>query len=183
MNFVVLKHNSNMLSYVSKLLQHKMLKSRFPSIDPWGTPLNVNWRSRRTNCMCFCVCQGDQCFHFFQLKNISFCGCHPKHSRWVQPTVPESSHTPGLGTVSTLCLEALGLCRSHQLEIFLLWFCCRYFGFITKHPDQQRFACHVLMSDTTLHPLAESVRWERHTEVFCSHFLHLGFRGVSFKKD
>uniref|UniRef100_A0A3B3V6K7 Mitogen-activated protein kinase 8 interacting protein 1a n=1 Tax=Poecilia latipinna TaxID=48699 RepID=A0A3B3V6K7_9TELE len=56
----------------------------------------------------------DQCFHFFQLKNISFCGCHPKHSR--------------------------------------------YFGFITKHPDQQRFACHVLMSDTTLHPLAESVR-------------------------
>ncbi|XP_008302856.1 C-Jun-amino-terminal kinase-interacting protein 1-like, partial [Stegastes partitus] len=57
--------------------------------------------------------RGDQCFHFFQLKNISFCGCHPKHSK--------------------------------------------YFGFITKHPDQQRFACHVLMSETTLHPLAESV--------------------------
>lgn len=57
--------------------------------------------------------RGDQCFNFFQLKNISFCGCHPKHSR--------------------------------------------YFGFITKHPDQQRFACHVLMSDTTLHPLAECV--------------------------
>ncbi|XP_029952545.1 C-Jun-amino-terminal kinase-interacting protein 1-like [Salarias fasciatus] len=57
--------------------------------------------------------RGDQCYHFFQLKNISFCGCHPKHSR--------------------------------------------YFGFITKHPDLQRFACHVLMSETTLHPLAESV--------------------------
>ncbi|XP_041851994.1 C-Jun-amino-terminal kinase-interacting protein 1a [Melanotaenia boesemani] len=57
--------------------------------------------------------RGDQCFHFFQLKNISFCGCHPKHNR--------------------------------------------YFGFITKHPDQQRFACHVLMSEMTLHPLAESV--------------------------
>uniref|UniRef100_A0A3Q0T0C6 Mitogen-activated protein kinase 8 interacting protein 1a n=1 Tax=Amphilophus citrinellus TaxID=61819 RepID=A0A3Q0T0C6_AMPCI len=56
---------------------------------------------------------GDQCFHFFQLKNISFCGCHPKHSK--------------------------------------------YFGFITKHPDQQRFACHVLMSETSSHPLAESV--------------------------
>ncbi|KAM4734168.1 LOW QUALITY PROTEIN: C-Jun-amino-terminal kinase-interacting protein 1-like [Anableps anableps] len=63
---------------------------------------------------CHLAHRGDQCFHFFQLKNISFCGCHPKHSR--------------------------------------------YFGFITKHPDQQRFACHVLMSDTTLHPLAESVR-------------------------
>uniref|UniRef100_A0A668ALB7 PID domain-containing protein n=1 Tax=Myripristis murdjan TaxID=586833 RepID=A0A668ALB7_9TELE len=56
---------------------------------------------------------GNQCFHFFQLKNISFCGCHPKHSK--------------------------------------------YFGFITKHPDQQRFACHVMMSETTLLPLAESV--------------------------
>uniref|UniRef100_A0A8C6UMX3 PID domain-containing protein n=1 Tax=Neogobius melanostomus TaxID=47308 RepID=A0A8C6UMX3_9GOBI len=56
---------------------------------------------------------GDQCFNFFQLKNISFCGCHPKHSR--------------------------------------------YFGLITKHPDQHRFACHVLMSDSTMRPLAECV--------------------------
>ncbi|XP_054865382.1 C-Jun-amino-terminal kinase-interacting protein 1a isoform X1 [Amphiprion ocellaris] len=62
---------------------------------------------------CHSAHRGEQCFHFFQLKNISFCGCHPKHSK--------------------------------------------YFGFITKHPDQQRFACHVLMSETTLHPLAESV--------------------------
>ncbi|XP_077425279.1 C-Jun-amino-terminal kinase-interacting protein 1-like [Vanacampus margaritifer] len=57
--------------------------------------------------------RGDQCFNFFNLKNISFCGCHPKHSK--------------------------------------------YFGFITKHPDQQRFACHVMMADSTLHPLAMSV--------------------------
>lgn len=32
----------------------------------------------------FSLHQGDQCFHFFQLKNISFCGCHPKHSKWVK---------------------------------------------------------------------------------------------------
>ncbi|XP_067358501.1 C-Jun-amino-terminal kinase-interacting protein 1-like isoform X2 [Channa argus] len=63
--------------------------------------------------LCAAMQKGDQCFHFFQLKNISFCGCHPKHSK--------------------------------------------YFAFITKHPDQQRFACHVMVSDTTLHPLAESV--------------------------
>ncbi|XP_071775448.2 C-Jun-amino-terminal kinase-interacting protein 1-like [Centroberyx gerrardi] len=62
---------------------------------------------------CHSAVRGDQCFHFFQLKNISFCGCHPKHSK--------------------------------------------YFGFITKHPDQQRFACHVMMSETTSLPLAESV--------------------------
>ncbi|XP_034144338.1 C-Jun-amino-terminal kinase-interacting protein 1a isoform X1 [Esox lucius] len=57
--------------------------------------------------------RGDRCFHFFQLKNISFCGCHPKHNK--------------------------------------------YFGFITKHPDHQRFACHVFMSDDSMMPLAESV--------------------------
>ncbi|XP_062276744.1 C-Jun-amino-terminal kinase-interacting protein 1-like [Scomber scombrus] len=62
---------------------------------------------------CHFANRGDQCFHFFQLKNISFCGCHPKYSK--------------------------------------------YFGFITKHPDQQRFACHVMVAETTLHPLAESV--------------------------
>ncbi|XP_029288742.1 C-Jun-amino-terminal kinase-interacting protein 1-like [Cottoperca gobio] len=62
---------------------------------------------------CHSAHRGDQCFNFFQLKNISFCGCHPKHSK--------------------------------------------YFGLITKHPDQQRFACHVMVSETTLHPLAESV--------------------------
>ncbi|XP_023827462.1 C-Jun-amino-terminal kinase-interacting protein 1a [Salvelinus sp. IW2-2015] len=57
--------------------------------------------------------RGDKCFHFFQLKNISFCGCHPKHNK--------------------------------------------YFGFITKHPDHQRFACHVFMSDDSMMPLAQSV--------------------------
>ncbi|XP_077453173.1 uncharacterized protein LOC144071713 isoform X1 [Stigmatopora argus] len=62
---------------------------------------------------CHSAHRGEQCFNFFHLKNISFCGCHPKHSK--------------------------------------------YFGFITKHPDQQRFACHVMMADTTLHPLAKSV--------------------------
>ncbi|KAM9855025.1 C-Jun-amino-terminal kinase-interacting protein 1-like [Aulostomus maculatus] len=62
---------------------------------------------------CHSAHRGEQCFHFFHLKNISFCGCHPKHSK--------------------------------------------YFGFITKHPDQQRFACHVMMAETTLHPLATSV--------------------------
>lgn len=31
--------------------------------------------------LCVCHTQGDQCFHFFHLKNISFCGCHPKHSK------------------------------------------------------------------------------------------------------
>ncbi|XP_045080056.1 C-Jun-amino-terminal kinase-interacting protein 1-like isoform X2 [Coregonus clupeaformis] len=57
--------------------------------------------------------RSNQCSHFFQLKNVSFCGYHPKNSK--------------------------------------------YFGFITKHPADQRFACHVFVSEDSTKPLAESV--------------------------
>ncbi|XP_053491466.1 C-Jun-amino-terminal kinase-interacting protein 1 isoform X3 [Ictalurus furcatus] len=53
------------------------------------------------------------CSHFFQLKNISFCGYHPKNNK--------------------------------------------YFGFITKHPADQRFACHVFVSENSTKALAEAV--------------------------
>lgn len=33
----------------------------------------------------------------------------------------------------------------------------RYFGFITKHPTIQRFACHVFRSNTSTRPVAEAV--------------------------
>ncbi|XP_008308345.1 C-Jun-amino-terminal kinase-interacting protein 1 isoform X2 [Cynoglossus semilaevis] len=60
------------------------------------------------------TCDGsNECSHFFQLKNVSFCGYHPKNSK--------------------------------------------YFGFITKHPADQRFACHVFVSENSTKPLAESV--------------------------
>uniref|UniRef100_A0A8C6TK88 Mitogen-activated protein kinase 8 interacting protein 1 n=1 Tax=Neogobius melanostomus TaxID=47308 RepID=A0A8C6TK88_9GOBI len=55
----------------------------------------------------------NECNHFFQLKNVSFCGYHPKN--------------------------------------------CKYFGFITKHPADQRFACHVFVSENSTKPMAESV--------------------------
>ncbi|XP_029112344.1 C-Jun-amino-terminal kinase-interacting protein 1 isoform X2 [Scleropages formosus] len=57
--------------------------------------------------------RGTKCSHFFQLKNISFCGYHPKNNK--------------------------------------------YFGFITKHPVDQRFACHVFVSEDSTKALAESV--------------------------
>nr|XP_061830787.1 C-Jun-amino-terminal kinase-interacting protein 1-like isoform X1 [Nerophis lumbriciformis] len=60
------------------------------------------------------TCDGsNECNHFFQLKNVSFCGFHPKNSK--------------------------------------------YFGFITKHPADQRFACHVFVSENSTKPVAESV--------------------------
>ncbi|XP_078663029.1 JNK-interacting protein 1-like [Branchiostoma floridae x Branchiostoma belcheri] len=51
--------------------------------------------------------------YFFALKNISFCGYHPRNSR--------------------------------------------YFGFITKHPAERRFACHVLVSEESTRPVAEAL--------------------------
>ncbi|XP_042197327.1 C-Jun-amino-terminal kinase-interacting protein 1 isoform X2 [Callorhinchus milii] len=60
-----------------------------------------------------CLAEGSKCSHFFQLKNVSFCGYHPKNTK--------------------------------------------YFGFITKHPSDHRFACHVFVSEVSTKPLAESV--------------------------
>ncbi|XP_069759091.1 C-Jun-amino-terminal kinase-interacting protein 1 isoform X2 [Narcine bancroftii] len=57
--------------------------------------------------------KGSKCSHFFQLKNVSFCGYHPKNTK--------------------------------------------YFGFITKHPSDHRFACHVFVSENSTKPIAASV--------------------------
>ncbi|XP_078715280.1 C-Jun-amino-terminal kinase-interacting protein 1-like isoform X2 [Lampetra fluviatilis] len=57
--------------------------------------------------------QGGKCSHFFKLRNVSFCGYHPKKSN--------------------------------------------YFGFITKHPSDHRFACHVFVAEDSTRPVAESV--------------------------
>ncbi|XP_058244442.1 C-Jun-amino-terminal kinase-interacting protein 2 isoform X2 [Hemibagrus wyckioides] len=71
----------------------------------------------------------DRCSHFFQMKNISFCGCHPKNN-------------------------------------------C-YFGFITKHPVLDRFACHVFVSQESMRPVAECVGrafqeyYQEHLEYAC----------------
>ncbi|XP_057203973.1 C-Jun-amino-terminal kinase-interacting protein 2 isoform X2 [Triplophysa rosa] len=71
----------------------------------------------------------DRCSHFFQMKNISFCGCHPKNN-------------------------------------------C-YFGFITKHPMLNRFACHVFVSQDSMRHVAECVGrafqeyYQEHLEYAC----------------
>ncbi|KAM3609874.1 uncharacterized protein V6R79_021690 [Siganus canaliculatus] len=105
------KGNDVLCAAMQKVAYNRRLAGQPPS----GCVLEVSVKGVKISVQdqCHSAQRGDQCFHFFQLKNISFCGCHPKHSK--------------------------------------------YFGFITKHPDQQRFACHVMMSETTLHPLAESV--------------------------
>ncbi|KAL7403070.1 hypothetical protein ABVT39_023924 [Epinephelus coioides] len=105
------KGNDMLCAAMQKVACNRRLAGQPPS--PCVLEVSVKGVKISVQDQCQSAHRGDQCFHFFQLKNISFCGCHPKHSK--------------------------------------------YFGLITKHPDQQRFACHVMMSETTLHPLAESV--------------------------
>ncbi|XP_065351025.1 JNK-interacting protein 1 [Cloeon dipterum] len=51
--------------------------------------------------------------YFYSLKNVSFCGFHPRDQRFL--------------------------------------------GFITKHPQRQRFACHVFRGDESMRPVAETI--------------------------
>uniref|UniRef100_A0A671K282 C-Jun-amino-terminal kinase-interacting protein 1-like n=1 Tax=Sinocyclocheilus anshuiensis TaxID=1608454 RepID=A0A671K282_9TELE len=77
----------------------------------------------------FDLVKSSQYSHFFHLKNVSFCGYHPRNKK--------------------------------------------YFGFITKHPAEERFACHVFVSENSTKPLAESVRkafqlyYKEFVEVSC----------------
>ncbi|XP_054633517.1 C-Jun-amino-terminal kinase-interacting protein 1-like [Dunckerocampus dactyliophorus] len=105
------KGNDVLCAAMRKVAYNRRLAGQPPS----ACVLEVSVRGVKISVQdqCHSAHRGEQCFHFFHLKNISFCGCHPKHSK--------------------------------------------YFGFITKHPDQHRFACHVMMAETSLHPLAKSV--------------------------
>ena len=49
---------------------------------------------------------------FFNLKNVTFCGFHPREPR--------------------------------------------YFGFVTKHPEKIKYACHVFIGQRTTQPVAEA---------------------------
>lgn len=55
----------------------------------------------------------DTCTHFFALKNITFCGHHPRNER--------------------------------------------YFGFITKHPNQYRYACHVFLGEKSTRLVTDAI--------------------------
>nr|XP_040024378.1 C-Jun-amino-terminal kinase-interacting protein 2-like isoform X3 [Gasterosteus aculeatus aculeatus] len=105
------KGNDMLCAAMQKVASNRRLASQ----TPLACVLEVSVKGMKISVQdqCHSAHRGDQCFHFFQLKNISFCGCHPQHNK--------------------------------------------YFGIITKHPDQQRFACHVMMSETTSHPLAASL--------------------------
>ncbi|XP_071112537.1 JNK-interacting protein 1-like [Haliotis cracherodii] len=57
--------------------------------------------------------ESDAFSHFFALKNISYCGTHPRNNK--------------------------------------------YFAFITKHPKDSRYACHVFLGERTTHSITDAL--------------------------
>ncbi|TSM20283.1 C-Jun-amino-terminal kinase-interacting protein 1 [Bagarius yarrelli] len=56
-----------------------------------------------------------------------------------------------------LCAAMQKVCQNRKLDVELQAASCVYFGFITKHPADQRFACHVFVSENSTKALAEAV--------------------------
>jgi len=64
-------------------------------------------------CHLFVLQENNSLDYFYSLKNVSFCGFHPRDQRFL--------------------------------------------GFITKHPQRQRFACHIFRGDESMRPVAETI--------------------------
>lgn len=88
------------------------------------------------------------------MKNISFCGCHPRSNWWNAHQLRDVCFRWVTSRVISSC------CPSPPL--------CSYFGFITKHPMLNRFACHVFVSQESMRPVAECVGWAQITLFFLS---------------
>ncbi|EAW73578.1 mitogen-activated protein kinase 8 interacting protein 2, isoform CRA_b [Homo sapiens] len=123
-----------------------------------------------------------RCSHFFQMKNISFCGCHPRNSceapqgaafQWergvdrkrVLQTRGNVQPHLGAGQGAALNRATEGSSTGSEkgewtplviMELTQSVNSC-YFGFITKHPLLSRFACHVFVSQESMRPVAQSV--------------------------
>lgn len=57
---------------------------------------------------------------------------------------------------------------------------CSYFGFITKHPMLNRFACHVFVSQESMRPVAECVGWAQIMLFFSTARRQLVLTAISY---
>lgn len=89
-------------------------------------------------------------------------------SRW--KTSRSVDATRGTTGIHNYCFSALVLMK-HLTDLNIL-FCslCSYFGFITKHPMLNRFACHVFVSQESMRPVAECVGWVQIINLFFHYF-------------
>uniref|UniRef100_A0A3Q3WHV0 Uncharacterized protein n=1 Tax=Mola mola TaxID=94237 RepID=A0A3Q3WHV0_MOLML len=72
-----------------------------------------------------------------------------------------------------LIMSQLTFLYFYELIMALFFPLCSYFGFITKHPMLNRFACHVFVSQESMRPVAECVGrafqefYQEHLEYAC----------------
>uniref|UniRef100_A0A673H1V0 C-Jun-amino-terminal kinase-interacting protein 1-like n=1 Tax=Sinocyclocheilus rhinocerous TaxID=307959 RepID=A0A673H1V0_9TELE len=74
------KGNDVLCAAMHKIASNRRTTMQFSPPSP--CILEINTRGVKIIVQDDCRTSGRKCFHFFQLKNISFCGCHPKNKKY-----------------------------------------------------------------------------------------------------
>lgn len=98
--------------------------------------------------------QFDRCSHFFQMKNISFCGCHPRNNWWTSKQIfcpPVTSARYDIWPVASHCflLSAATLASSLSIQCWTdLLATCLYprnpCGLLLSVSGTSKSWCHLL---------------------------------------
>ncbi|XP_052399895.1 C-Jun-amino-terminal kinase-interacting protein 1 [Carassius gibelio] len=76
------KGNDVLCAAMQKIASNRRTTMQFSPPSPCILEINTRGVKIIVQDDCRTSGRGEKCFHFFQLKNISFCGCHPKNKKY-----------------------------------------------------------------------------------------------------
>ncbi|KAL1247385.1 hypothetical protein QQF64_022761 [Cirrhinus molitorella] len=76
------KGNDVLCAAMHKIASNRRTTMQFSPPSPCILEINTRGVKIIVQDDCRTSGRGEKCFHFFQLKNISFCGCHPKNKKY-----------------------------------------------------------------------------------------------------
>uniref|UniRef100_A0A8C2K4S9 Mitogen-activated protein kinase 8 interacting protein 1a n=1 Tax=Cyprinus carpio TaxID=7962 RepID=A0A8C2K4S9_CYPCA len=76
------KGNDVLCAAMQKIASNRRTTMQFSPPSPCILEINTKGVKIIVQDDCRTSGRGEKCFHFFQLKNISFCGCHPKNKKY-----------------------------------------------------------------------------------------------------
>ncbi|XP_048113163.1 C-Jun-amino-terminal kinase-interacting protein 1a [Alosa alosa] len=76
------KGNDVLCAAMHKIATNRRLQMQFSPPSMCVVEINMRGVKIIVQDDCRTADRGDKCCHFFQLKNISFCGCHPKNKKY-----------------------------------------------------------------------------------------------------
>ncbi|XP_051975885.1 C-Jun-amino-terminal kinase-interacting protein 1-like [Xyrauchen texanus] len=76
------KGNDVLCAAMQKIASNRRTTMQFSPPSPCILEINTRGVKIIVQDDCRSSGRGEKCFHFFQLKNISFCGCHPKNNKY-----------------------------------------------------------------------------------------------------